>query len=336
MRGYNLRDDLSLRVTRAAAGSRAVIQRGRMFPNVRLLIAATFASVVVLICAIGLFAAFRVSHEPLVRVRIDTAPLPPLAGESAMQPLAFAAPEPFGRRFDLGEPQRTGEAADALTRWLARREGAETPSINPPAAPDQAATPDVKELGTVEAPKEAAAPASVLPPQEPTIKTANAPANDDGPAPAAAPAPPAAAAAVSAEAPAESSPAAIAEPAAALAPAEAPNVADIAPSADAIKPETDVTPAAVSKSPVDPEKSESAAAKSERLPHAARTHHRRASGTVAGQEPTAQQTTFATAPPSQQPQTAQGRAKVRHTRLAPAKSDDATPTGGPFVSAPGQ
>ena len=39
-----------------------------MFPNVRLMIAATWASVVVLICGFGMFAAFRVSHEPLVRL----------------------------------------------------------------------------------------------------------------------------------------------------------------------------------------------------------------------------------------------------------------------------
>jgi hypothetical protein len=89
----------------------------------------------------------------------------------------------------------------------------------------------------------------------------------------------------------------------------------------------DVPPVAVSKPLAEPEKSKSAAVKRKR-------HRvRRASSTLASQETTGQQTNFVTAPASQQ---VQSWAKVRRTRLAPAKSGDAAQTGGPFVSAPGQ
>ena len=39
-----------------------------MFPNVRLMIVAMFASVVALSCGFGVFAAFRINHEPLARL----------------------------------------------------------------------------------------------------------------------------------------------------------------------------------------------------------------------------------------------------------------------------
>ncbi len=45
-----------------------------MFPNVRLMIAAVFASVVVLSFGFGIFAAFRVNHEPLSRLPSGVAP----------------------------------------------------------------------------------------------------------------------------------------------------------------------------------------------------------------------------------------------------------------------
>jgi hypothetical protein len=60
-----------------------------MFPNVRLMIAAIAASIIALSCGFGLFAAFRVSHEPLARMPATSPPLqfaansPGLAGWAA-------------------------------------------------------------------------------------------------------------------------------------------------------------------------------------------------------------------------------------------------------------
>src|SRR5262249_7855913 len=73
-RGHSLSDDLSLNVTRACRIARGV-QRGRMLPNVRLLIAAMLASILVLMCGFGVFAAFRVSHEPIAHLPAAMAPL---------------------------------------------------------------------------------------------------------------------------------------------------------------------------------------------------------------------------------------------------------------------
>ena len=44
-----------------------------MFPNVRLQIVALFVSVVALSFGFGVFAAFRVNHEPLVQVPASAA-----------------------------------------------------------------------------------------------------------------------------------------------------------------------------------------------------------------------------------------------------------------------
>ncbi len=46
-----------------------------MFPNVRLMIVAVVASVFVLSCGFGVFAALRVNHEPLARLPSVTAPV---------------------------------------------------------------------------------------------------------------------------------------------------------------------------------------------------------------------------------------------------------------------
>ena len=46
-----------------------------MLPNVRLLIAAMLASVLVLICGFGVFAAFRVSRDPIAHLPVAAPPL---------------------------------------------------------------------------------------------------------------------------------------------------------------------------------------------------------------------------------------------------------------------
>jgi hypothetical protein len=73
-----------------------------MLPNARLMIAATLASVVALICGFGVFAAFRVSYEPLGRVPSAAARLQLAAANGAAPPIDITAAEPFDRRFQIG------------------------------------------------------------------------------------------------------------------------------------------------------------------------------------------------------------------------------------------
>jgi hypothetical protein len=79
-----------------------------MFPNVRLMIAAVVASVVVLSCGFGLFATFRVSHEPLSRLASGAPPMQ-LAADTAAP--AGGTAEPFGIRFQMMQTQLAGVAA---------------------------------------------------------------------------------------------------------------------------------------------------------------------------------------------------------------------------------
>lgn len=72
-----------------------------MLPNVRLMIAATLASVVALICGFGMFAVFRVNHEPFARLPAATAPLLLVADNAAIAPARYALAEPFDARFQL-------------------------------------------------------------------------------------------------------------------------------------------------------------------------------------------------------------------------------------------
>jgi hypothetical protein len=77
-----------------------------MFPNVRLMIATTFASVVALICGFVVFAAFHVSREPLMRPSAAAAPLLLVGGTVAALPIAAAAP--FDDRLRIGGPESGG------------------------------------------------------------------------------------------------------------------------------------------------------------------------------------------------------------------------------------
>jgi len=81
-----------------------------MFPNVRLQIVALFVSVVALSFGFGVFAAFRVNHEPLVQMPASAAPLPLRAENAAPSATATSWGAPFGSRFWLSETQIRGAA----------------------------------------------------------------------------------------------------------------------------------------------------------------------------------------------------------------------------------
>lgn len=81
-----------------------------MFPNVRLMIGALLASVVVLCCGFGIFAAFRVNHEPLSRLPANTAALQLVAHEVAGSPSAWGAPVVTGSVRELPIDAETANA----------------------------------------------------------------------------------------------------------------------------------------------------------------------------------------------------------------------------------
>ncbi|MDR3420953.1 MAG: hypothetical protein P4L80_06890 [Xanthobacteraceae bacterium] len=141
----------------------------------RVMIAATLASVVALICGFGMFAAFQVSHKPLVRLPSVSAPLQ-LSADNVATPMAYAAPEPFDRRFQLRETGNVVEAVDALARKIDHRE-----SIQPAPSPEPSA-PEIKATAAVEAPKDIT-PAADDPLPAPDGATAEPAASAVAPAP---------------------------------------------------------------------------------------------------------------------------------------------------------
>ena len=153
-----------------------------MLPNVRLQIVALFVSVVALSFGFGVFAAFRVNHEPLVQVPAAAAPLR-VASENA--PLYSATTPwgaPFGARFWLSETQIHGAAdlppltpvvrhdvSQRTVTWIVVSGsvvGAPAPALQSPSS-----LPDVQSVDAPLAPKQARA-----------IKEAAAPAEGAGPA----------------------------------------------------------------------------------------------------------------------------------------------------------
>lgn len=83
-----------------------------MLPNVRLMIAAMLASVVALICGFGIFAAFRVSHEPFAHLPAAAAPLQIVADNAAETSApGLVSEETVARRFASNIPANAEEPA---------------------------------------------------------------------------------------------------------------------------------------------------------------------------------------------------------------------------------
>jgi hypothetical protein len=93
-----------------------------MFPDFRLLIGAICTSVVALSCGFGVFAAFRVNHEPLSRLPADTAALQLVTNEAVGPHPAWGAV--FGSHFSASESvqeARIGGVSDTPTLIPVRR-----------------------------------------------------------------------------------------------------------------------------------------------------------------------------------------------------------------------
>jgi hypothetical protein len=80
-----------------------------MFPTVRLLIAAVFTSAVALGCGFGVFAAYRVNHEPISPRAAATVPLQFATGETA--PATWGAP--IDPRLRLSDKESSTAVTDA-------------------------------------------------------------------------------------------------------------------------------------------------------------------------------------------------------------------------------
>jgi hypothetical protein len=131
-----------------------------MFPNVRLLVGALFASVIALSCGFGLFAAFRVNHEPLSRLPVGTAPVQFVANEGVGQRAGWGTP--FDGQSRLNGPQRGEIEADAPAATSAGQASLESTSTGTAAAiqPLAAAIPMIETA----APRAIAQPAVVIEP----------------------------------------------------------------------------------------------------------------------------------------------------------------------------
>lgn len=320
-----------------------------MFPSLRLMIAATFASIVALICGFGMFAAFRVSHEPLARLPPATA-APPLRIDSAVT-LSVTAAEPFAHRFQIGAPGDGGGLSSSLS-VLAY--SAAPPTEQPATKAVEPAEPVAheREADTSEpAPAPVVAADAPAPIQQAAAAEAPADAKPDEPVRQA----------PSDDAAGEVKPDAGAEPSGAQAPAAAPSVAAVEPSTTEPAATAQVQPAEASpaSSPAPsvappPDAAHGTAVKSEqrstkrpRLTAAAhRMHAARASavahaGAVARtQDPkrtsTFPGTTFETGAQSWPPPAQRQPARGDRTRAAARTTTSNTTAGigGPFVSAP--
>jgi hypothetical protein len=100
-----------------------------MFPNFRLLLAATFASVVTLSFGFAVFAALRVNHEPLSQLAAGTASLQLVDDEAAAPPPAWGAPYGSTVRSHeaiIGAGGRTAQMPQPIRFWEVRPADAPT------------------------------------------------------------------------------------------------------------------------------------------------------------------------------------------------------------------
>jgi hypothetical protein len=153
-----------------------------MFPNVRLMIAAMVASVVALSCGFGVFAAFRVNHEPLVRLPRATAPLQLLAGNTITASVVVAAAGPFDHRFQISQPQSTGRATDP-PRQRDDRDGVEPEPAASAAVPERDAAEPEEPAAVAQLIESAVVPVAaavpVAPPTTAPMATTVTPTTDD-------------------------------------------------------------------------------------------------------------------------------------------------------------
>jgi hypothetical protein len=331
-----------------------------MFPNVRLMIAAVFASIVALICGFGIFAALRVSHEPLVRLPPATAPLQLVADNAAKSSVAFAPGEPFNGRFQIGNPPSAVAAKDSP--YKPDRHDEAEPAPGAVTAPPEPGTAEAEETTSVVGePKEQAALPVAEATEQPMVGVAVPTANDQTavafarqpePAPAAASdaaVAPASSDARAADAGQEIKAPVVFEPTGEPASAAAPVTAAIEPLANPPlppqRPKSAPKPgsASVTTETAEPayKTADKAATKKTDHTHFSARAHRARRIASAGAQTTNQnsgfsQSNFQTAPQASEPQLAPRRAvRIHRSKLASGRTKTSnSASGGPFVSPP--
>jgi hypothetical protein len=125
-----------------------------MFPNVRMMIVAVLASMVAVICAMGMFAAFGLSHEPFAQLPSDKPPLQLVFDHTV--PAADGRALPFGARFETdatssggGEVKNTAAVnVPLVTSPPAAASAKQTVADTSSAAPDAVKPPAVTPADT--------------------------------------------------------------------------------------------------------------------------------------------------------------------------------------------
>ena len=277
-----------------------------MLPNIRLMIAATFAAVLMLICGFSMFATFRVSHAPLERVA-SVASLHLVTTDAATPAMNVAAAAPFNNRFDVGGP---GSGSVAALAYAAPEpaEPVET-NVTAPAADDREPTAAEAASGDGPALSRQAAIAEAEPETNP----------EETPAAAAPPNPPAdSTIALAAPSIAEPRP----EPAAQT---REPEVASAPATVEPAPPLPDLAIQAAEKA----EQAEKAEKKARRAHAAVRTHRIHRTRVVARASGFEAQTTFQTSPRWTQQELQKAPAKIRHAKITsttPASTKTASTT----------
>jgi hypothetical protein len=139
-----------------------------MFPNVRLMLAAIAASMIVLSCGFGLFAAFRVSHEPLARIPVTSSPLQFAANSPGLAGWAAAA-VPVSAQPTMIQTELTDAGADAVL-------DADTADNDEPATSMSPATPIVVREASAEAAADGASAEFAPSPTASSVDTSSKPA----------------------------------------------------------------------------------------------------------------------------------------------------------------
>lgn len=154
-----------------------------MFPNVRLQIVALFVSVLALSFGFGVFAAFRVNHEPLARIPASAASLQLGAENAPPSSTTSLWGAPFGSRFWLSETQIRGagdlppltpvvrhDVTERTITWVVVTgsvAGVPASALQPPPA-----LPDVRPVEAPPAPKQSNATEETAAPVEPVAAPA--------------------------------------------------------------------------------------------------------------------------------------------------------------------
>jgi hypothetical protein len=151
-----------------------------MLPNVRLLIAAMLASVVVLICGFAVFAAFRVSREPIAHLPVAVAPLQ-LVAENRVAASAVLVTDQIGEQpsafeVPVGVPEATPAGTTDEHNHAELVSESEQTASEQTAAPQRAAATDAEASTAPEPENETAAMAATDQPPTPASPVSELPA----------------------------------------------------------------------------------------------------------------------------------------------------------------